>query len=118
MLMRVARSSLVALLAVLICTYAVDCSAQNPQQMSECCHSMKCSTNAHHSTSCCKTMAGMRAALGQPSAQIDGSISLVMLGPVQLFRTVRPVDFAGTTSAAQWHAPPESPLSSLLSLRI
>src|SRR3954463_13576234 len=106
MLMRSARSILVVLLAVVICAYAVDCSAQSPQQASECCRSMNCSRHSQHSTSCCKMMAEMRAVLGQPSVQAHGSISFVMLGAVQLFTNVHAMNFAGTISAVQCHAPP------------
>src|SRR5579884_1299671 len=115
--MRFARSTLVAVLAVVVCAYAVDCSAQTPRQASECCHSMKCSTHAHHGMSCCKTMSATRADLGEGSAHIDGSVSLAMMGPVQVLTPAAAIDFANGTSA-QCHAPPESDSSAVSPLRI
>src|SRR5579863_5097793 len=65
--MRSVRLVLIAVFGVALAAYAIDCGAITPEQATECCNSMPCSSQGHHGEDCCKTMPAMHAPFVQPS---------------------------------------------------
>src|SRR5664279_5644705 len=105
--MRLARPIFLALLALSLTTYAVDCGAtMTPDQAMQCCNSMPCSSHGHDGQDCCKTMPSMHAPYVQASS-VSGpcfSPDLFTLTPPSV---VSP-DLASATHTitAHFHSPP------------
>src|SRR3954453_1055969 len=114
--MRFARSGLVAALTIALAAYAVDCVAATPQQAMQCCHSMQCSSHAHHGMDCCK-MPTMRAALGQPSSTLNASVSSCVVGLLGISSWSGDLRISSTVPAHS-HAPPGNFSPPVLALRI
>jgi hypothetical protein len=115
--MRFARSGLIAALTIALAAYAVDCVAATPQQAMQCCHSMQCSSHAHHGMDCCKTMPTMRAALGQPSSTLNASLSSCVVGLLGISSSSGDLRISSTVPAHS-HAPPGKFSPPVLALRI
>jgi hypothetical protein len=116
--MRLTKTSLLAILALGLASYAVDCSAiQTPQAAMHCCASMPCS-HGHGPQDCCKNMPSMHVPFVQPASlhnvQFSFSIAAELLASANSKALDRPALFANVYC----HAPPVPPVSTLSPLRI
>jgi hypothetical protein len=116
--MRPTKTLLLALLALSLASYAVDCSAiQTPQAAMRCCASMPCS-HGHGPQDCCTNMPSMHVPFVQPASlhnvQFSFSIAAALPPAANSKALVRPALIANVYC----HAPPVLPLSSLSPLRI
>lgn len=116
--MRFFRPGIVAALTVALAAYAVDCTAATPQQATQCCHSMRCSSHGHHGMGCCKTMPEMRASLGQPLSAQGVSLTQVAFGVIEAPPISGSLGLSGPAAVAHSHAPPGNYSPPLLALRI
>src|SRR5580693_1602385 len=117
--MRLARPIFLAVLALILATYAVDCGAtMTPDQAMQCCNSMPCSSHGHDRQDCCKTMPSMSAPYVQTPSVRGPSFSPVLFASMP--PTVESPDLASCTNtiAADFHAPPISNSTALRPLRI
>src|SRR6516225_7244440 len=105
--MRLARSILTTVVALLLGVYVFDCEAMTtPEQAMQCCGSMPCSPHGHDGQDCCKTMPTLHAPFVQPSTVqrvSSSSITLVVMPTVSDALSL--TSLARTTSAIS-HAPP------------
>jgi hypothetical protein len=63
-----AKTVLVVVAVVALAAYGFDCLAMTmPEQAMQCCNSMPCVPNGHHSQDCCKTMPSVQTAFLQSS---------------------------------------------------
>ena len=119
--MRLARSFLLAVIAVALGAYGFDCEAMtSPEQASQCCRSMSmhCSSHGAHGMDCCKTMRTVHAPFVLPSSVRVFSSSHIVFA-------VMPADGKSTGAlssdlslTAHCHAPPEPPLAAARPLRV
>src|SRR6266446_5179227 len=95
--MRLAKTILLAVLAVALAGYAFDCgAATTPEQAMQCCNSMHCtSSHGHHGQDCCKTMPRTHAAFLQPSTERG-----VTHSPGAFAVMPAPDEFQGSASSA------------------
>jgi hypothetical protein len=111
------RLIVVALLAIALAGYAVDCEAtMSPEQASLCCKNMPCSSPGQDSQKCCKIMPSLHAPFVQTSAP-DVSFSSVAVSIITVAD-----DFSQVSSSialpAQSHAPPILVLPSPAPIRV
>jgi len=109
------QSLTVVALVLALAGYTIDCVAETPQQAMQCCKTMQCSSNGHHDIDCCKTMPGVRAALGQPSCVQGHAFDHTALAVVAL-NISSSFDSSRTGVIAHSHAPPiysSPPISAL-----
>jgi hypothetical protein len=105
--MRLVRLSFLALLAVGLVTYEVDCSAtMTPEQAMQCCNSMDCSSHEHHGQDCCKTMPSMHTPFVQPPSVRGVPFHPVLFAAVPPYGQSPDVATATIIIAADCHAPP------------
>ena len=105
--MRLAKSILLAVLAVAVAVYASDCGATTtPEQAKQCCDSMPCASHGHHGQECCKTMPSMQAPFVQPSSVHGISFSPVLIAVMPASLQSHGLDASARGIAAQCHAPP------------
>jgi|SRR5580704_3915426 hypothetical protein len=118
--MRLVKPVLLAILVVALATYVLDCSAMTtPQQATQCCNSMPCSSQGHHSEDCCKTMPSMHAPFVQSSSIRYGiSYSSVVVVVLAAFDESHSVDSSARTIAEHFHAPPFVYSATLSPLRV
>src|ERR1700680_4824937 len=117
--MRFARSILVALLAVALAAYAVDCSAMaTPEQAMQCCKSMPCSSHGHRGQDCCKTMPAVHSPFVLPSSVHGVSFSPVLLAALPASVETHGLHSPARSIAAHCHAPPIPSSPALRPLRI
>jgi len=117
--MRSVRPIFVAMLAVALAAYALDCGAvTTPEQAIHCCNSMPCSSHGHHGQDCCKTMPTVRAPFVQPSNVHGVSYSPVVLAVLPVAGESHGVVSSSRVIAALCHAPPIRYAPTPLPLRI
>ena len=121
--MRVARSSLMVVIAVALSTYSVDCSlAATPEAAMRCCDTMSCPSHGHHhSNDCCKTMPPTHSPFVQSlsSSVPNDHVSLVLGAFLPAEGSVQGLDFsAQTLLVARSHAPPILQSTVIAPLRI
>jgi hypothetical protein len=110
---------LLAILVVALATYVLDCSAMvSPKQATECCDSMPCSSQGHHSEDCCKTMPSMHAPFVQSSFVHSVSYASVVVAVLTVANESDAVDTSAPTIPEHSHAPPMTYSASLQPLRI
>ena len=107
--MRLTKTFLLAVLALSLASYAVDCSAlQTPRAAMHCCASMPCS-HGHGQQDCCKNMPSMHAPFVQPA-----SLHHVQLSPAAaaaLPVVTKTLDGSKLFATVYSHAPPILPAS-------
>lgn len=105
--MRLRKSALVAVVALLLAAYVFDCHAMSStEQATQCCGSMPCSPQGHHDQECCQTMPTMRGPFVKPSAiQVSFAVTLAVLPITRQPRVATP-ELSRTTSVAQTHFSP------------
>src|ERR1700674_3426879 len=117
--MRLARTCLLAVLAIALGSYALDCEAAvTPEQAMQCCHSMQCSRHGHSGMDCCKTMPTMRAPFVQTSSVRGVSFSPVVFAVVPAVGAADGLDSSAGSVAAHCHAPPMVHLPAPRPLRV
>jgi hypothetical protein len=95
----------VALFAVALASYAVDCEAtMTAEQASLCCKNMPCSSPGQDSQKCCKVMPSLHAPFVQTSVH-DVSFSSVAVAEIAVADQF-PQASSPVALAAQSHAPP------------
>lgn len=119
MVMRFAGRVLVAVLAVALAGYALDCVGMTtPEQAMQCCNSMRCPSHGHRGQDCCNRMPSSHGVLGQPSSVPDVSFSPIALGAAQAFDQSHSYGSFSRVIAEEAHAPPFLDSPALLPLRI
>src|SRR5579863_4841274 len=117
--MRLLSPFLLAVLVVALVAFAFDCdAATTPEQAMQCCNSMPCASQGHHSMDCCKTMPTARAPFVQPSSVHGVSYSPSVF---MVLAAVGNPDATGSSNrliAAHSHAPPILSPPTPLPLRI
>ena len=85
LMMRVAKTVLVAVALAALFAYALDCSASvTPEDAIQCCQSMPCSSHSHTGEDCCKTMPASHAPFVQTSpvhVHVASSPAVAVLPP-------------------------------------
>ena len=117
-MMRVARTSFVVVLAIALGASAIQCEALTPMQATQCCRSMKCARHGNQATDCCKQMSQTRPVLGLPALAAHRPLTMVAIGPARASNCRGLLNTASTMSAPNDHAPPPALSPPLLSLRI
>ncbi|MGA8222188.1 MAG: hypothetical protein WB780_11090 [Candidatus Acidiferrales bacterium] len=113
-----ARLILMAVFAIALSTYAIDCGAMTPQQATDCCNSMPCSSQGHHGQDCCKTMPAMHAPFVRPSVVQSAPYSATVVAVLATSDESLVVDSSARAIAALSHAPPIVPSPAPPPLRI
>src|ERR1041384_2957757 len=104
--MRFAKPILFAIVAVLLATYVSDCDAMaTPEQATQCCGSMPCSSHGRHGQDCCKTMPTMRAPFVKP-ATVDSVPFYVAVAELPALGRLLAVPRINRLTVAVSHAPP------------
>jgi hypothetical protein len=117
--MRLDRPIFLALLALSLATYAVDCGAtMTPDQAMQCCNSMDCSSHGHDSQDCCKTMRSMHAPFVQSSPEGGASFSPVLFAVMPSVGQCSNLAPSAIIIATDCHAPPIPNSAALRPLRI
>ena len=116
--MRLARPSIVAVLAFALVASVMDCAALTQQQAMRCCRSMRCSAHHRHSGECCKQMPELRAALGQPATAYSISSTPVVLAVLAVRNDGFCSDESHAVTVLSSHGPPGSFSPPPLTLRI
>src|SRR5467141_904949 len=106
--MRFTKPILLAMVAIALAMYALDCLAMStPEQAMQCCDSMPCSSHGHeHSQECCKTMPSMHAPFVQPASAHALSFSPVFVAVLPGFNASQAIDSPSKVLTAHCHAPP------------
>jgi len=106
--MRLTKPILLAVMAIALATYALDCLAMStPDAAMQCCDTMPCSAHSHeHSQECCKTMPSMHAPFAQPASAHGLSFSPVFVAVLPRFSASQSLDFPSSVLTAHCHAPP------------
>jgi len=117
-MMRLAKPIFLAVLAVTLAAYALDCGATTPEQAMDCCKSMACSSHGHHAQDCCKTMQAMHAPFVQPSSAHGVSFSPHVFAVLPATAEPHALGPSGRVIAAHCHAPPIQHTPTPLPLRI
>ncbi|MFZ3218293.1 MAG: hypothetical protein WA192_19760 [Candidatus Acidiferrales bacterium] len=116
--MRLAKSILMAFIALALALYAFDCSAMaSPAEAMQCCNTMPCSSHGH-SQDCCKTMPAMHAPFVKSSAVRVASIPFALLSVLSENGDRASKISSAYAVVAHSHAPPILDLSDLTPLRI
>jgi hypothetical protein len=101
-----ARHILAAVLTVALAGYAFDCAPMaTAQQAMQCCKSMQCMRNHHHSRDCCKEMPSTHDVVGQPTS-FNHSFTAVACGVAQPFDESLSQTTLARLVVDQSHAPP------------
>lgn len=119
--MRLAKSFLLAVLAVALGAYGFDCQAMTtPQLASQCCRSMSmhCSSHGSHGMDCCKTMRTVHAPFVRPSSVHGFSTSPIVFAVMPAAGKSDGVHSSDLSLTAHFHAPPEPPLAAARPLRV
>jgi hypothetical protein len=119
--MRIGRSILMAVVALALAAYGIDCPATStPDEAMQCCDSMPCSPHGHDSSQdCCKTMQATHAPFVKQSSSQGAHFSPVLCELVPSAGSSQGLDFAADLFLATLsHAPPISPPAVLSPLRI
>jgi hypothetical protein len=118
-MMRLAKPIFLAVMAVALAAYAIDCgAATTPEQAMQCCNSMPCSSHRHQGQDCCKTMPAMHAPFVQPSSVHGVSYSPVVSAVLPVSGEPQGFDLSDRMVAAHCHAPPVLYAPAPLPLRI
>src|SRR5450755_3469333 len=105
--MRLGRPIFLALLALSLTTYSLDCGAtMTPEQAMQCCNSMPCSSHGHDGQDCCKTMPSMHAPFVQSSSVRGPSFSAVLFAVVPPVGQCSNLEQSAIIIATDCHAPP------------
>jgi len=113
-----ARHILSAVLTLALGAYSFDCAPMaTAQQAMQCCKSMQCMRNGHHSKDCCKEMPSTRDVIGQP-ASASHSFTAVAWGVAQPFDDGLSITTSARLIADHSHPPPIFIPPTLLPLRI
>ena len=116
--MRLTKTSLLAVLALSLASYAVDCSAiQAPQAAMRCCASMPCS-HGHGQQDCCKNMPSMHVPFVQPASLHNVSVSFYVAAALPVTANPKALDRCSLFATVYSHAPPISSLPSFSPLRL
>jgi hypothetical protein len=118
--MRCAKPILIALLALGLVGYALDCSAMStPDEAMQCCNTMPCSPHGHqHGEDCCKTMPSMHAPFVQPSSVHGVSLLQMLLAVIPGVNASQRWDSSAHAVTAHCHAPPVLPAVAVSPLRV
>src|SRR5579859_6002138 len=109
--MRLTKTSLLAVLALGLASYAVDCSAiQTPQAAMHCCASMPCS-HGHGPQDCCKNMPSMHVPFVQPASLHNVRFSFSMAAGLPASANSTALDRSALIANVSCHAPPILPAS-------
>ena len=109
--MRLTKTSLLAVLALGLASYAVDCSAiQTPQAAMHCCASMPCS-HGHGPQDCCKNMPSMHVPFVQPASLHNVRFSFSMAVGLPASANSTALDRSALIANVSCHAPPILPAS-------
>jgi hypothetical protein len=117
--MRFGKAILVAVVALALTAFVLDCAAATtPAEAMQCCSSMPCSSHSHASQDCCKSMPTVHAAFVQPSGA--PTVSMPALQPLALGATAHAIHLHsfGMRILGNEHAPPEINVPDLNPLRI
>src|SRR5579862_10000656 len=115
--MRLTKTSLLAVLALGLASYAVDCSAiQTPQAAMHCCASMPCS-HGHGPQDCCKNMPSMHVPFVQPASLDHVQFSPAVAAALPTVANSKALDASTLFATVYCHALPLLP-ASLTPLRI
>src|SRR5271167_1024423 len=105
--MQLARPILLALLAVGLATYSLDCGAtMTPEEAMQCCNSMPCSSHGHGGQDCCKTMPSMHAPFVQPPTAHNIGLASISLTTLTATKESPSPSSSARRTAARCHAPP------------
>ena len=117
--MRFVGRLLLTVLTFAIVGCSLDCVGMTtPKQAMQCCNSMPCHSRGHHGQDCCKSMASIHPALGQPSSVQSASFSPIALGAVEALHQSEACVFSSRVIAEEAHAPPFLGSAAPLPLRI
>jgi len=109
--MRFTKTFLLAVLALGLASYGVDCSAiQTPQAAMHCCASMPCS-HSHSQQDCCKNMPSMHAPFVQPASLHHVQFSLSVAAALPAVANAKALDGSTLFANVYCHAPPILPAS-------
>ena len=109
--MRLTKTFLLAVLALSLASYAVDCSAiQTPQAAMHCCASMPCS-HGHGQQDCCKNMPSMHVPFVQPASLHHVQFSLAVAAALPAVANSKALDGSKLFATVYCHAPPILPAS-------
>lgn len=116
--MRLSKAIFALALVTALAAYAIDCGAMTtPEQATQCCKSMPCSSHGHHSQNCCKSMEAMHAPFVLSSSVRAVRVPVVAAEfPTLTDSVVLQTMFGGIS--ARYHSPPSVQLLSLSPLRI
>jgi hypothetical protein len=118
-MMRLGKAIFLAVAAIALAAYAIDCSAATtPEQAMQCCNSMPCSSHGHHAQDCCKAMPSMHAPFVRPASVHRASSSPLVFALLPTFDKFHAVDCSNRVIAAYCHAPPILRALAPLPLRI
>ena len=115
--MRLTSPFLLAIVALALTSYAVDCSAiPTPEAAMHCCASMPCS-HGHSQQDCCKNMPSMHVPFVQPASLHNIQFSFSIAAALPAAANSRTIDRSSLFATVYCHAPPVLP-ASLSPLRI
>lgn len=104
--MHLPKTFLLAVLALALASYAVDCSAlQTPQAAMRCCASMPCS-HGHSQQDCCKNMPSMHVPFVQPASLHHVQLSSAVAAVLPAVPNLRALDGSTLFATLYCHAPP------------
>jgi hypothetical protein len=96
-----------AVLAVALAVFALDCGAAvTPERAMQCCDSMPCSAHGHHGQDCCESMPSMHVPFVQPFSVNGISACPLVLAALPAFHEFQISDSSVIVIAAHCHAPP------------
>src|SRR6266478_6679295 len=106
--MRFTKPILLAMVAIALAMYALDCLAMStPEQAMQCCDTMHCSSHGHeHSQECCKTMPSIQAPFVQPASVHGPTFSPVFVALLPGFGALNSLDSSVNVLTTRCHAPP------------
>src|SRR3977135_3237189 len=117
--MSVLRPILVAVVALALAGYAVDCTPMAADEAMQCCETMPCdSHSAGHSQDCCETMPSMHAPFLKAPSMHGASFSAVAVSMLPVSPDNRPIDSSVHVTASHWVSPSPPDSVDSLPLRI
>jgi len=117
--MRFQPRVIVAVLAVALAGYALDCAGMNTaEQAVECCKSMRCALHGHSGEDCCKSMPSVHAVFDRPSSVPGVSWPRLVYGRAQALHPSATSAPSCRVIAEEAHAPPFLGLQLPVPLRI
>jgi hypothetical protein len=115
--MRFTKTFLLAVLALGLASYAVDCSViQSPEAAMHCCGSMPC-PHGHGPQKCCNNMPSMHVPFVQPASLHNVQFSFSVAAALPANADSRNLDRSTLIATVYCHAPPILP-ATLSPLRI